>query len=200
LTAGATRATPGDIDQLEVFMISARGALRVGLVFVMLLTTLLFGVGTSLERSQHEEHPNAATSHEEPSGDDDHAEAPASREASEVTNADKHEEGGSGPAVGENEEIFGLNPESTRLIAIGIAISLLLAIAVWLTQRWEVLAAVLVVMLGFAALDAREALHQLNEDNADIASIAIVVTLLHVTAATLAAILLKRSGPRLSGA
>jgi uncharacterized membrane protein YgcG len=93
------------------------------------------------------------------------------------------------PAHAESsEELLGINPESTGLLAVAIVVSLLLAAAaLWWAVRPTVFGIVVLAMAGFCALDIREVAHQLNESRAGLAILAGVVAALHLGAAVLGA-------------
>lgn len=98
-------------------MRSARDPLRVVLVLFLLASAVIFAVGTSIERGRSEAgHETAVSSNEgtsESSGEGSTAESPpASLERS-------------------GETIFGINPDSAWLVALVVAVTLLLAVAIW---------------------------------------------------------------------
>jgi multisubunit Na+/H+ antiporter MnhB subunit len=93
---------------------------------------------------------------------------------------------------GSSERIFGINTESTALVISAVAVSVLLALAVWLAPG---LAIVLLVVLGLgtvsAVFDVREAAHQATEHRDTLEAIAIVVAAMHVAVAVLAVGMLR---------
>jgi hypothetical protein len=79
-------------------------------------------------------------------------------------------------------------------VALAAAVSLALALAVWLRPGWALLLAlVVVVMVAFAALDVREVFHQIDEDDAGLALLAGVVAALHLAAAGVALVMRRAS-------
>lgn len=100
-----------------------------------------------------------------------------------------------------NEQVFGINTESIPLVVAAVAVSILLAIALWLRRD---LALVLLAVLGlgivFAVFDVREAAHQASENRGALEAIAIVVALLHLAAAALAAVVLRKTPMRRAAA
>ena len=93
-----------------------------------------------------------------------------------------------------NEQIFGINTESIPLVVGAVAVSVLLAIALWLAPGSSgLLLAVLGLGLVFAVFDVREAAHQASENRSALEAIAIVVASLHLAAVALAAVLLAKS-------
>jgi hypothetical protein len=86
-----------------------------------------------------------------------------------------------------SERLLGVDPESTGVLLLAVAVSLLLAAAVWRTGTPGVLALVAVVMAAFAALDVREVVHQIGESRTGLTLLAALVAALHLAAAALAA-------------
>jgi hypothetical protein len=140
-----------------------------GLIAILILVaTAAFVAGSAVERSRH----NAASAG---------AEGSASRELSEKG-------GGSG------EALLGINPESAPVLIVAIALSLLMALAVWRVRSILVLIAAALVAASFGALDIREALHQSSIGDSTLTIVAGVVAALHF-AVTIAAGLLARVRP-----
>ena len=130
--------------------------------------TVLFVVGTTIERNQGENH--SATEETTHGGEAARGEPAASESTS-------GEESGS-------EEILGVDPESAALVAIAAGVSLLLAAAVWRwPDRGALLLLVAAAMLAFAALDVREVVHQIDENRSGLAVLAAFVALLHLGSA-----------------
>src|SRR5919202_2577430 len=86
-----------------------------------------------------------------------------------------------------SERLLGVDPESTGVLLLGVAVSLLLAAAVWRTGTPGLLALVAVVMAAATALDVREVVHQIGESRAGLTLLAALVAALHLAAAALAA-------------
>src|ERR687885_2590965 len=86
-----------------------------------------------------------------------------------------------------SERLLGVDPESTGVLAIAIALSLALAAAVWRGAAARLLAVVALVMAAFAALDVREVVHQIDESRTGLTLLALLVAALHLAAAALAA-------------
>lgn len=91
-----------------------------------------------------------------------------------------------------NERIFGINPESTPLVAAVVAASLALALALWLRPTLLITATIIIIGLGAGAFDIREVLHQIDESRTNLIVIASIVALLHLAAGIGAAILTRR--------
>lgn len=148
---------------------------RLLVVLLLLLATAAFGTGVAIERSRpaHTE----TTQHEaggEAGAEGGVAEGPAPVE----THAD--------------ETFLGVNTESTPLVALGIALSIAAAAAVWLFgDRRSVLAAVGLFCLAFAVLDVVELARRAGED-AGIAVAAVAAASLHTAAAAAAGAMARR--------
>lgn len=141
------------------------------LAVVIVVATALFAIGISIE--------SGAESEESPA----HAEAEAEGEAhAEVAGEPVAEKGGEG-----EEELLGVDPESTPLVVAAALVSLAFAAGVWLRpDLGPLLLVVGVAMLVFAALDLREVVHQIDEGRGGLAVLAGVVASLHASAAPLA--------------
>ena len=160
---------------------------RLPLVVAALLVaaTILFVVGTTIERSQatSREHQEANPVEQSAREAAEHREAEAT-ETEANTTGEAGEEQASGGESG--EELFGINPESAGLTAVVVLASLLLASLLVVRPGKGLLVAVAVVGLVFAALDAREAIHQANESNAGLLVLAVLTGLLHLSVAVVA--------------
>jgi hypothetical protein len=83
------------------------------------------------------------------------------------------------------------------LVLVAVAVSLILALAVWLRPNHTLLLLLVVVaMLVFAALDIREAIHQGEESNGGL----LLFAALHLTARALALYLSRISSRRMNPA
>jgi hypothetical protein len=197
-----------------------RSLARLTAALLIAAAAAAFAIGASLERrsetaEHHADRPAATSSHASPSKDtgndsapdgDQHSEGNASPPPAHDNGSDSgHEQGGHEGSTHEEstvpqhaERLFGINLESTALIAAVIVVSILLAAAVltiavpWLA--WVIAA----VMLAFTALDVREIIFQVTESRGGLAAVAGVVALLHLLAA-FAAARVARSGPVQSG-
>lgn len=153
---------------------------------LLVAATILFVVGTTIERSQASSGAHQETNTVERSAGEaaEHSEAEATEgEANAIGEASKEN-----PRAGESgEELFGINPESAGLTTVVALISLLLAALLVVRPSKGLLAAVAVVGLVFAALDAREVIHQANESNAGLLVMALLTGLLHLSVAVAAA-------------
>jgi hypothetical protein len=165
--------------------------LRDLLVGLIVLSTIVFTVGSILERSTADTHaPETRTqepSHQEGEGSEGGGESGESSAASSV--GSEEIQGG--------ETLFGIDPESTPLVVVAFVSSLLLAAGCWLRPAWRwLLVITALAMAVFAALDVREVVHQFDESNPALEWTALSVALLHGAAAITAVILLRRRSPR----
>jgi len=161
---------------------------RALLVLLVVVATALFIVGVSVEKSSGDTHdePSATAAEQGGAGETGEGSAGETGEAGEVGEA--HTEAAAGePSGSEDEALLGLDLEATGLVVLAAGLSLALAGAVWLRPEWGwLIAAVVVVMAAFAALDVREVFHQLDEDDSGLALLAGVVAALHLVAAGVA--------------
>jgi hypothetical protein len=164
---------------------------RLPVVAAMLLVaaTILFVVGTTIERSQAQTvEQQEASTEAGPAGEaGEHSEA----EATEGSNAASEATEENSSAGESGEELLGINPESAGLTAIVAAVSLLLAALLVARPRTGLLVAVALVGLIFAALDVREGIHQASESNTGLLVIALVTGVLHLGVAVAAAAALR---------
>ena len=147
---------------------------RAALALLLVVSAVLFAVGTTLERSEEDEHdePAAAASEERSESEEGEEGSEAVEEAAAVEESD--------------ESILGADIESPFFVALGVIASLALAGSVWFLRRREAVLLAGLFALVFFALDARELLHQLDESNTGIASFAVLIGLLHAGAAVVA--------------
>ena len=148
--------------------------LRALLAGLLVVSAILFAVGSTVERHQHGKEATAAA-HQEGSGE--------SGEES-TAHAETHGEKG--------VTLLGINTESLGLEIAAIVASLVLATAALLLRQRLVLLAIIAFGLVFAAGDIRELVHQINESHAGIAAIAAIMIALHLAVAATAAVLLGR--------
>jgi hypothetical protein len=137
---------------------------------LLLLATVAFGIGIGIEKAEEGEHSESAAI-EQPQGDGTPAEAAA-------------------PEEGHEEEILGIEVESTPLVVTGVVVSLLLALALWRLPRRAVLALGALFCLAFAVLDGIEVSRKLGEETT-IAILALAALVLHAGAAAAAAMGLR---------
>jgi hypothetical protein len=168
-----------------------RDRLPVVAAVLLVAATILFVVGTSMERSQARTgEQQEASAVERPAGEaGEHRESEAAEGQSGAATEGNDEHASSGES---GEELVGINPESAGLTAVVAAVSLLLAARLIVRpRRGQLVAVVVVVGLAFAALDVREGIHQANESNTGLLAIALVTGLLHLGAAVAAAAALR---------
>jgi hypothetical protein len=164
-------------------------ALRPVLVGLIVVATALFVLGVAIERGSGE-----AAHHEAVVGT---ADAAHDGSAGEEAASGESESGHAGAeAAGEKSELrpLGIDVEAWPFVALAGAVSLALALGVWLRPGagW-LLTLVAVAMLAFGLLDVREVFHQLDVDDTGLAFLAGVVAALHLAAALVAAAMASRT-------
>ena len=183
-------------------------SLRAAIVGLIVLSTIGFVVGTTIERNtedSHAESPAAAQSEStsgesstEGGGESEAEHAAESAKQGEATHGDEGAKAGGEETHGEFQP-FGTNIEAVPFIVLAALASLALAAAVWTRPRsLLVLGVVAAAMLVFAALDVREVFHQIDESRTGLAVLAGVVAALHLAAAAATA-LLARGDTQLTG-
>jgi hypothetical protein len=90
------------------------------------------------------------------------------------------------------ERVFGIDIESTALVASALAVSIAFAIALWLRVGVLIPLGIAAFALTAAAFDVREVLHQIDESRTNLAAIAALVALFHMAAASVAVVLARR--------
>jgi hypothetical protein len=164
------------------------------------------GKAGEVAKTQSEAAP-APTHNEAAGGAETHSEAGESGEVAPVATgtsptpthdetakaAGTHDESGEAPGAhaGENRGIFGIDPESTGAVAAAVAVSLLLATAVWFWGMSAILVVAVVFGLLFAALDVREAFHQADESRGELVALSLLIAALHLGVAIAAGAALK---------
>jgi Flp pilus assembly protein TadB len=160
--------------------VTAPRRLAAAFVLLMLMSTLAFVIGASVEKNRGHSEPGVEATH--------------SDEGSQAHEEGGSEEGeGAAPQAAESETIGGIDVESTPLIVVGAVLSLALVGAALRWPRRGVFAVAVVFCLGFAALDGRELAHQLDEDASGVAVLAGLTLALHLAAAATAGIALARN-------
>ena len=159
----------------------ASTSLRALLAGLLIVSAVLFAVGSTLERHQHKSESTVAT-HQEGSGKSSGESGGES--GTTAAHSETHRETG--------VTLLGINTESLALEIAAIVASLVLAAAAWLLRQRLVLLAIIAFALVFAAGDGRELVHQINDSHAGIAVIAAVLIVLHLAVAGTAAMLLGR--------
>ena len=159
--------------------------LKLLLVYSLIASTALFAVGVAIERSHSEgtETPSGEVSHiDEGAGGEGTTEGGSGEEGSNAAEAATSTEHSDGDAV-----FLGVDLESWWLVGVAVAVSLGLALAVWLRPLRQLLALTGVVALVFAAFDLAEVAHQVSASEPALVAIAAVVALLHLSSAGLSA-------------
>ena len=156
--------------------------LRLIVALLLVISAVLFAVGTTIERSGGDAHDGTALSSSESEGESSHADEGGETDESSADEAEHTEN---------SEEIAGVDPESWPLVGLAIAISLALAAGVyWRQGRWFVAAFGFGIL--FAAADTRELVHQLDESETTVATIAGILIALHLLVALAAGTALLR--------
>jgi hypothetical protein len=160
---------------------------RWALVVLLAASTAVFGVAVASERSTEDEHVERVADRPGVEGaSHDEGEEFATAEAEEHADAEQE-------SHGDEEQLLGVDLESTWLVALGVAFGFaLVALAATAAGRTHVfLVAVVVICIGWAALDVRELVHLLEDSETGLAVLATLVAFLHVAAALVAGRLLR---------
>jgi hypothetical protein len=179
------------------------GRMRAAMATLLVAAALLFGVGTLVERgtgpaeSPHleaTEAPTAQSPAQHVEGSDEDGEKSEASHAAEASAAagEAGEPAGTHTEAVRNESILGIDPEAPPLVALAILVSLVAAFFVWRDGRRIVVAAAVVVAIGFATLDLVEVGHQAHEGTAVVAIIAGLVAVGHLVAAAFGVAILRR--------
>jgi hypothetical protein len=168
-----------------------RDAARRALVVLIVAATAVLVVGVALER--HARTHEALRTSGEAAPVRHAAESGVGSEAGETGESTESGTVSGAPPRGErvheesSERLLGVDPESTGVLLLAVAVSLLLAAAVWRTGTPWLLVLVAVAMAAFAALDVREVVHQIGESRTGLTLLAALVAAVHLAAAALAA-------------
>jgi hypothetical protein len=156
---------------------------------LIVVATALFVTGVVIEHNSEDKHVETSSSTAAESG--------ASGGEGEEAHSEGEEAGGETaehapePATHADEggevKLFGIDVESTPLVALAALASIGLALAAWLRPSWAALLTLIAVALvAFAALDIREVFQQLDEDKAGLVVLAALVGVLHLAASGVA--------------
>jgi hypothetical protein len=127
--------------------------------------------------------------------------AAAHDEAAEAVNGeagrDKSAESSSGEASHDESaevgRILGLDVESSGAVVLAVAVSIVLAVGLWIrNQRWLAVAAATAGVV-FAVFDVAEIVHQLDESRAGLVVLAAVIAAGHLAAAATAGLSTRRA-------
>jgi hypothetical protein len=158
---------------------------QAGLALLLILSAGVFVVGVVVERSQPAEAHHEAqsqtttTTPSETGGEGNTTESPAQSNGEATTTSEA-----------KSEKVFGFNPDSAPLVAAVLIASVVLALAVGVSDAALLLIVIVGFTLGAAAFDGREALLKLDESRTLVASLAVIVGVLHLAAASIAALAL----------
>jgi hypothetical protein len=153
--------------------------LRALLVGLIVVATVGFAIGTTLER-HNAHHESAAQLHSESGGESPATHAAEGRAESPSTHAAE----GASTKAEQHKELrpLGIDIEAVPFVVLAV-----------LASRWRLgLAVIAVVMLVFGALDVREAFHQSDENQTGLVILAVAIAVLHFGAAAVAAAMATR--------
>jgi len=193
--------------------------LRILVTLLLVASAALFAIGVAIERNSKHNEKHAALGIDYVLAADEHVGESAAHRAAEQKHSKTappteaghapsdgragHREAGSesghpGESAAQlasekqGERVFGIDIESPALVIAAVAVSLLLAAALWLTG--SVLAAL--ALAGFALVaaifDVREVFHQIDESRTNLTVIAAIVAALHLAVVTGALVLARR--------
>jgi hypothetical protein len=155
-------------------------------VLLLVSSAVLFAAGAAVERH----HDEGGT----PAVQETHAEGGSSEEGSSEEGGEGHT--GEAPAVGSSaevssEKLLGIDPEAPWVVVTGVALSIALAVGIWVLRRRMILGLAIAFGLVLAALDVRELVHQLQESRPSLIAVASILAVLHVLVAATAVLLLR---------
>jgi hypothetical protein len=158
--------------------------LRAILVLLLVSSAVLFAAGAAVERH----HDEGGT----PAVQETHAEGGSSEEGS----SEEGGQTGEAPAVGSSaevssEKLLGIDPEAPWVVVTGVALSIALAVGIWVLRRRMILGLAIAFGLVLAALDVRELVHQLQESRPSLIAVASILAVPHVLVAATAVLLLR---------
>jgi hypothetical protein len=180
------------------------GRLRVVVTVLLVVSAGLFAIGVAIERdSSHgahgETHAAVGRGGLLVAADEHTGESPAQREAErQHREAPAHAKPAGESAAHQaserrGERVFGIDIESTGLVIAAVAVSLSLAVALWLTGSVVVPLALAGFALAAAIFDVREVFHQIDESRTNLTLIAAIVAALHLALVAGALVLARRS-------
>jgi hypothetical protein len=174
--------------------------MRAWLVALIVLATIGFVIGTSIER-HNSTHESAAQVRAEGAAPKSTApgESGESGESAATHAAETHSEA----KTETHKELrpLGVNIEAVPFIVLAASASLALAALGWARPRWLLgLAAIAAAMIVFGVLDVREAFHQSDENQTGLVILAAVIAALHFAASGTAAAMARRAAPGAAGA
>jgi hypothetical protein len=157
---------------------------------LIIVATALFVTGVAIERNSEDKHVETSSStaaEAETSGSEGEEAHSEGEEAGPETDEHASESTTRATEEGGEDNLLGIDVESTPLVALAAVASLSLALAAWRRPHLvPLLSLIALALIGFAALDIREIFHQLGEDKAGLAVLAALVALLHLSASGLA--------------
>jgi hypothetical protein len=197
--------------------------MRAWLVGLIVLATIGFVIGTSIERhnNSHEsaaqlraegaasksaapgEGGESAATHAAEGGNTESTEGPAETQQGGESAATHAAETHSDAKAESHKELrpLGVDIEAVPFIVLAALASLALAALGWARPRWLLgLVAIAAAMIVFGVLDVREAFHQSDENQTGLVFLAAVIAALHLAAAGTAAAMARRAALGAGGA
>lgn len=196
--------------------------MRAWLVVCIVLATIGFVVGTSIERhntthesaaqlqaeatasepATHSEAGESATKHAAEGSSTSAEGAPASKESGESAARHAAETRAATSTEVHNElRPLGIDVEATPFVILAALASLGLAALGWARPPWLLgLATIATAMVVFGALDVREVFHQSDENQTGLVVLAAVIAALHLIAGGTAAAMAQRASRGAPGA
>ena len=195
--------------------------IRIFVTLLLVVSAALFAIGVAIERNSRHTEKHAALGVDYVLAADQHAGESAAHRAAEQKHPKSAAPTKSGHAPSEGktghretgpesghtgesaaqltsekkgERVFGIDIESPALVASAVAVSLLLAAALWLTGSILAPLALAGFALVAAIFDVREVFHQIDESRTNLTVIAAIVAALHLAVVTGALVLVRRSG------
>src|SRR5438552_277837 len=104
------------------------GRLRAALVLLLLVSAALFAVGATVERHKHSEATPSATETSNPTAGAS-SETGGEGQHTETTPPASEKHSAPGETATSSEDLFGINPEAPWVVLLGVAASVLLALA-----------------------------------------------------------------------
>jgi hypothetical protein len=156
---------------------------------LLALTAGLFVLGVSAERREHRD----TDSRSGEVGDAHGREGGEGGEGGEAVeggerSGESGENGAESGESGEEREVLGVDPESSGVVALGVVVSVGLAVALWLSDRRAVAWAAAGFAGVFVLADLAEVGRQLDESRGGLALLAVALALGHAVAAGAAAV------------
>jgi hypothetical protein len=148
---------------------------------------------TPAHRAGEQKHPKSAAPAKRPSGNAPAEGKPGHRESSTGSAHSGESAAQLASEKKRGERVFGIDIESPALVIAAVAVSVLLAAALWLTGSVLAPLALAGFALVAAIFDVREVFHQIDESRTNLTVIAAIVAALHLAVVAGALVLARRS-------